>query len=108
MGAMSQRKGRAGELELCRILNENGIPATPGDPLNYGTQPDISGLKGFHVEAKRAEKVQIASWMAQAERDAERFGGYPCVMHRRNREPWRVTLPLTAFVDLYRRAHNIN
>ena len=101
MGHSSQRKGRRGELELCRILNENGIPATPGAALNYGTEPDISGVEGFHVEVKRHERIEIAAWMQQAERDAERFGGMPCVMHRRSREEWRVTMPLTAFISLY-------
>ena len=104
MGAAQQRKGRAAELELCRILNENGIPATPGAALNYGTEPDISGVEGFHVECKRHERIEIGAWMQQAERDAARFGGMPCVMHRRNREPWRVTMTLDAWIALYKRA----
>ena len=101
-GRSSQRKGRAAELELCRLLNARGIPAMPGAALNYGTEPDITGVDGFHVEVKRHERIEIAAWMAQAERDAQRFGdGWPCVFHRRSREPWCVTMPLDAFLMLY-------
>lgn len=104
MSKSQQKKGRAAELELCRILNENGIPAEPGAALNYGSEPDIKGVNGFHIECKRHERIEIGAWMAQAERDAQRFGGFPCVMHRRNREEWRVTMPLTAWIELYNRA----
>lgn len=104
MGRSSQRKGRAAELELCRILNDHGIPARPGTALNYGTEPDICGVDGFHVEVKRHERVEIGAWMAQAKQDAAKFGGFPCVMHRRSREEWRVTMPLSAWLALYQRA----
>ena len=105
LGKREQRKGRAAELEVCRLLNESGIQATPGEAMNYGKQPDILGVEGFHCEVKRHERTEIGAWMRQAEQDAERFSdGWPCVIHRRSRETWRVTMPLTAWVDLYKRA----
>ena len=75
MGAKSQRKGRQAEIELCRILNDNNIPATPGTSMNYGTEPDITGVEYCHCEVKRHERIEIGAWMKQAERDAEKFGG---------------------------------
>jgi len=102
MGRSQQRKGRGAELELCRILNDHGVPAEPGSALCYGSEPDIKGIDGFHIEVKRHERIEIGKWMEQAERDAQRFGGLPCVFFRRNREEWRVTMPLTAWIEFYK------
>ena len=103
MGAKSQRKGRAAELELSRILQGHGYDVEPGRALSYGEVPDLSGLPGIHVECKRAETLRLSEWMAQAERDAERFGdGLPAVFHRRNRAPWLVTMELPDWLELYR------
>ena len=101
MSKTQQRKGRDAELELCRILNANGLPAVPGAALNYGSEPDLKGLPGIHVEVKRHERIEIGSWMRQASHDAQRFGGRPCVFHRRNREAWLVTMPLDAWITMY-------
>ena len=72
--------------------------------MNYGTEPDITGVEYCHCEVKRHERIEIGAWMKQAERDAEKFGGWPCVFFRRSREGWRVAMPLTAWVQLYKRA----
>lgn len=101
-GRSSQRKGRAGELELARILIDSGIMAAPGEALNYGTEPDVKGIPGIHAEVKRHERLEINAWTKQAEDDAQRFGGAPCVFYRRNREPWRVVMPLSLWVDMYK------
>ena len=102
MGKASQRKGRAAELELCRLLNERGIPARPGDPLSFGTQPDVSGVPGVHVEVKRHERIEIMTWMRQSEQDAERFrDGAPTVFFRRSREPWLVCMRLEDWLKIY-------
>lgn len=85
-------------------MNDSGIPATPGAALNYGTEPDLLGIEGFHCEVKRHERIEIGAWMKQATADAAKFGGWPCVFHRRSREGWLVTLPLTAWISLYRLA----
>ncbi len=104
MGKKSQSKGRSGELELCRILQDYGYPVEPGHALNYGTEPDIKGLLGVHIECKRAEQLRLHDWMEQSRHDAEKFqDGLPAVFHRRNREGWLVTMPLDAWLTLYRR-----
>ena len=94
-GRASQRKGRAGELELTRLLQGCGYDVQPGRAVSYGATPDISGLPGIHIECKRAEQLRPYDWMAQAERDAVRFGdGLPAVFFRRSRSPWLVVMKL--------------
>ena len=104
MGKSSQRKGRGGELELVQILQGHGFAdVRPGEALNYGSEPDVVGLPGVHVEVKRHERTEIGPWMAQAIADAERFkDGAPAVFHRRNRQPWLVTMRLSDWLDLYK------
>lgn len=102
MGA-SQRKGRGGEIELSKILNNHGIPAQPGNPLNFGKVPDVIGVDGIHVEVKRVEKLNVGEAMKQAIRDSEKFGdGMPALFHRRNRQPWLVTMRLDDWLKLYK------
>lgn len=104
MGRKSQHKGRAGELELSRILRGYGYQVEPGKAVSYGATPDVTGLPGIHIECKRCEQVRLSEWMAQAERDSKRFrDGLPAVFHRRSREGWRVTMNLADFMRLYDR-----
>lgn len=104
-GRSSQRKGRNGERELSDVLRGYGYDVRPGEPLNYGKEPDLVGLPGVHVECKRLETLRLSEWMEQSRRDAERFGGLPAVFHRRNREQWRVTMALSDWLELYRSYH---
>lgn len=50
MGAKSRRKGRGGELEFCRLLQAQGIPAESGKPVSFGETPDVTGIPGIHPE----------------------------------------------------------
>ena len=102
MGKSQQRKGRSGELELTKRLCSYGIPAEPGQAVSYGQVPDIVGVPGVHVECKRQERLNLDRAMNQAIRDAERFhDGMPAVFHRRNRQPWMVTMLLDDWIALY-------
>ena len=103
-GKTSQRKRRTGELELARFLQGYGYDVQPGRAVSYGATPDISGLPGIHIECKRAEQLRPYDWMAQAERDAVRFGdGLPAVFFRRSRSPWLVTMRLQDWMSLYQK-----
>ena len=72
-GKRSQAKGRAGELELCRLLQDYGYPVQPGEAVSYGSTPDLTGLEGVHIECKRGEKQALYEWIQQAQRDSEKF-----------------------------------
>lgn len=101
MGRASQRKGAQGERELAEQLEVAGYPVERGGAC-YGEKPDLYGLLDVHIEVKRREALNITEAMAQAMRDADKFrDGHPTVFHRRNRQPWLVTMPLTSWIELY-------
>lgn len=103
MGRKSQAKGRRGEAELSHVLQGYGYDVRPGEPLNYGKEPDIVGLPGVHIECKRCQQLRIGEWMQQAAEDAKKFDdGFPVVFFRRNHEPWRVVMALPDWLQLYR------
>lgn len=102
MGRKSQAKGRAGELELARILQCYGYPVEPGQAVSYGATPDLTGLPGVHIECKRAQQQNLYAWLDQARRDADKFhDGLPAVFWRKNRCPWLVVMDLRDWVALY-------
>lgn len=59
------------------------------------------GLPGVHIEVKRVERLNVPEAMDQATRDADRFGGFPALFHRRSRSPWLVTMRLVDWLELY-------
>ena len=96
MSRSQQRKGRRGELELCRIFHDYGIPAKPGRAVSFGCTPDVIGVPGIHPEVKRVERLNVPEAMAQAVRDSEKFcDGAPALFHRRNHMEWLVTMRLS-------------
>lgn len=101
-GRSSQRKGRAAERQLAAYLRERGMTdARPGAALNYGTEPDIVGIPGVHVEVKRCEQLRIPQWYAQSKRDAVKMSdGAPAVVFRQNRQSWMIVLSLADFLEL--------
>ena len=98
----SRRKGKRGELELCRKLREYGYSCSRSvQYCGANGDADVVGLPGIHIECKRVERLNLAEAMHQAERDA-RPGELPAVFHRRNGEPWLVTMPLEKWIEIYR------
>lgn len=109
MGRPSQRKGAEGERELAKLLEAEGYQMERGGPC-FGTIPDLVGLPGIHVEVKRVERLNVTEAMHQAERDSIHFkDGAPTVFHRKNREPWYVTMRLTDWMKMYKewRKHEV-
>lgn len=101
-GRGSQRKGADGERELAAVLREYGYDMERGGSLSFGEVPDLVGLPGVHIECKRVERLNVPAAMQQAVKDSQRFrNGMPALFHRRNRQPWLVTIRLEDFMQLY-------
>lgn len=100
----SKVKGTRGENELVSLLQQYGHRAWRNDQIYKGgkNNPDVEaeiiGIK-VHFEVKRVEKLNVSAAVAQAERD-KADDHFPAVAHRRNREPWLLTVPLEAFLKL--------
>lgn len=95
----SRAKGKAGELELARVLKAHGIDARRGQQYSGANgDADVVGLEGHHIECKRVEKLNLYDAVKQSKRDA-RFGELPVVMHRKNREEWLITMTLEDYLN---------
>ena len=102
VGKRSRRRGKDGERELAHKLSTYGYDCRRGQQYHGGgDSPDVVGLPGIHIECKRVEHLQIEKAMEQSRRDSEDTDDIPVVMHRRNREGWKVTLDLKDFMELY-------
>lgn len=105
-GRASKAKGSAGERELCAYLAARGFPAHRNDQMFIGGKgnPDIDaqGLEGYHFEVKRVERLNVSEAMKQAAGDA--CGRIPAVVHRKNREPWLITMRLEDWLPERRNA----
>lgn len=96
----SRQKGAAAERELANILKEHGYDAHRGQQFHGGgDSPDVAGLPGFHIEAKRVQAFALYPALDQATRDAK-SGNTPIVVHRRNQREWVVCIRLTDFLAL--------
>lgn len=94
----SRSKGKRGELELAKELRKYGFEARRGQQYCGGNgDADVIGVPGLHIECKRVERLNVENAMRQAEADAKK-GEIPVVMHRANREEWKVTMRLEDFM----------
>lgn len=102
MAINSKRKGAEGEREIAHILQEKGFDARRGQQFcGKNGDADVVGLDGIHMEIKRVENLNIYNAMAQSKSDA-RDGEIPTVIHRRNRDEWKVTMLLDDFIEMYK------
>ena len=102
MAVNSRNKGKSGELELSRILREHGYDTRRGQQYcGSNGDADVVGLPYIHIECKRVEKLNLQKAMTQSIYDS-RENEFPCVMHRKNREDWKVTMLLDDWIELYR------
>lgn len=94
----SRSKGKRGELELAKELRKYGFDTRRGQQYcGANGDADVVGLPGMHIECKRVERLNVENAMRQAEADAKK-GEIPVVMHRANREEWKVTMRLDDFM----------
>lgn len=98
----SRQKGAAGERELANLLKEYGYDTRRGQQYSgINGDADVVGIPGLHIECKRVEKLNLDAALDQSKRDA-REGEMPVVIHRKNRQEWKVTLSLKDFMKLYK------
>jgi hypothetical protein len=102
-GRRSRNKGANGERELARILRERGFQARRGARNGVAGRDggeDVShSIPGVWLEVKRAERLAIPQWLAQAEADCP-ADCLPVLAFRRSREPWRAVIRLDHLLDL--------
>jgi len=94
MSTNSRAKGARGEREWAAWLrDELGLEdARRGRQFCGGPEsPDVvGGIPGTHAEVKRVESLNLYRAVKQAL--AECGGNIPYVAHRKNGEPWLVTI----------------
>lgn len=97
------RKGKVAEREWAKKLTEAGFPARRSQQYEGGhdsadlTCPSLDPL--LHNEVKARQQHRIYEWIAQAQADAEP-GRLVYVAHKKNRQPWLVTMPGEDFLQL--------
>lgn len=96
----SRAKGAAYEREVANDLRARGYQARRGQQHAGGPDsPDVVGLPGYHIEAKRTERLDLYGAMDQAVRDADLFET-PVVVHRKNGRRSVAIVDWQAFLDL--------
>ena len=107
MGKASREKGKRGERELAKIFRSHGYDARRGVQYAGGPDsPDVVGLDGIHVEAKRVERLNLYDALEQAKGDSSP-DEYPVVFHRKNGKEWVVVQPLEDWMQFYGAAENV-
>lgn len=112
MGRFSKEKGKRGERELAALLRKYGYEGAHRGAQNAGKAkggddaPDVLGLPDIHIECKRVEKLNLYDAMKQSIADAEGTGQTPAVFHKKNRQPWLVTMTFDDWIALYKRAND--
>lgn len=104
----SRRKGADGERELKDKLIELGFPGCRRGQQFCGANgdADVVGIPGLHIECKRVQSLNLPAAMAQSINDA-RESEIPVVMHRKDRDYWKVTMRLEDFSELWKKANEV-
>lgn len=105
----SREKGKRGEISLANYLKGKGYENARRGVQYNGRKGDadiVDALPGIHIECKRVERLNLDSALEQSVRDA-RAGEIPVVIHRKNRQQWRITMKLCDFLEIYGRGQDI-
>jgi Holliday junction resolvase len=99
----SREKGKRGERLWRDQLREAGFNARRGQQYAGGPDsPDVicDELNGLHQEVKFGNSIQLPAAIRQAKEDA---GGKPWIVaHKRNNQPWIVSMDASLFFGLLR------
>lgn len=99
----SRNKGRNAERDLEKKIEVRGIEVDRnlgGRIQKYGDMR----IPGVAIECRRRETVSITKWSREHEADTPEHL-IPAVAYRVSGEPWRVSIPLEDFLDLYEAAN---
>ena len=101
MAINARSKGKRNELLLAHKFQEYGFDARRGQQFS-GLQgdADVVGVPYLHLECKAVQKLNLDKAMEQSIRDA-REGEIPVVVHRKDRQDWRITLSLEDFMPMF-------
>ncbi len=90
MGRASREKGKRGEREFARLLNEMGIDARRSQQFSgaAGDADLVTSMPGVHWEVKRYARVAAIRFLEQAERDSKK--DLAVVALREDRGSWVV------------------
>ena len=97
----SRQKGARAERELAKKLSELGFKCRRGQQYSGIEGEDVVGLPFIHIESKAVERLNLRQAYDQSKTDAKP-DQIPVVMHKKNRQPWLVTLSLPDFMSLYK------
>lgn len=98
----SRQKGARAERELANVLKKYGYETRRGQQYSGANgDADVVGLDKIHIECKRVERLNIDDAVAQSVRDARQCET-PVVMHRKNHQPWLVTMRLDDWIKFYK------
>lgn len=105
----SRAKGACAERELARLIEEHlNVPMARNleqsrsgghDLIAPGADPVSRALDAYAIEVKRYAAItpaMLAGFWSQAEAQAARASKTPALAYRRDREEWRLVVPLRA------------
>jgi len=98
LSSSSRRKGAAAEVEVVHALERAGYRAITSRNARGGSQQGEDVITDFPavVEVKNQQRLDLAGWWSQAERQAQ--DGIPLVVHKRRgfsrAEEWWATMTL--------------
>ena len=97
----SNRKGKTFERWVAAYLREHGYTeARRGQQYHGGADsPDVTGLQGFHIEAKDTQKWSAYDFMEQSVRDAAE-DEIPIVIAKKNYQKPLVIIRLEDFMKV--------
>lgn len=101
MAINARQKGKRNELLLAHKFQEYGFDARRSQQFaGINGDADVVGVPYLHVECKAVQKLNLDKAMEQSQRDS-REGEIPVVVHRKDRQDWRITMKLEEFMPIY-------
>lgn len=97
----SLKKGKRGEREVVKLLQEYGFEARRGQQFAGGPDsPDVvHSIPNVHIEVKFRQQLNLYDALQQAKKDDP--DKVSVIFHRKKNKKWLVTLEAEEFLDGY-------